>query len=223
MKLTNRRVIEFFGTDNFVNFVAKKHGWFIKGEDDMFDVRYYSLSAVSRYLVSEKEFENDRHLYSTVEMCVQNAIKTVLNSKKSLKNNLPIQTESTLTIVKSGDETFSIYEANAIHHDVEYDNSREYLQKVADAILMGDDKEIFSLRMENKSYQEIADIMFFSKEAARYRISKIEQKLKDFFNAKEGKVLLDVPRVRKDNGSKSPKEDKASPERCSEASSFLGI
>lgn len=220
MKLTAKKLNDFFGADTFIKFVGKKYGWFCKNDDDIAEVRFYSIRAVMRWI--DKEFDDDKHLYGFVEKCVANGYLSMLNDKQLRKNNLPIATESELTYGE-GEESYSLFEINAVADTNEYDNKMEYLQKVMDDVLSEDEKEFFALRMDGKTYQEIGDVMYCSGECSRTTLLRIVNKLKPFFDADKRPIRTDVRRVQKVNGNKPERKYEASSSRRLAASNFLNL
>ena len=220
MKLTAKKLNDFFGADTFVKFVGKKYGWFCKNDDDLAEVRFFSIRACMRAV--DKEFEDDKHLYGFVEKCVANAYLSMLNDKQLQKNNLPIANESELTY-GDGEESFSLYEIYAVSDSPEYDNKMEYLYKVMDNVLSQDEREFFSLRMQGKTYQEIGDVMYCSGECSRTTLLRIVNKLKPFFDADKRPLCTDVPRVQKVNRNRPEPKYETSSSRRLAASNFLNL
>lgn len=220
MKLTAKKLNDFFGADTFIKFVGKKYGWFCKNDDDLAEVRFFSIRAVMR--ANDKEFEDEKHLYGFVEKCVANAYLSMLNDKQLQKNNLPVNNESELTY-GDGEESFSLYEINAVSDSPEYDNKMEYLYKLMDEVLTEDEREFFSLRMSGKTYQEIGDVMYCSGECSRTTLIRIVNKLKPFFDADKRPLRTDVRRVPKVNRNQPKRRYEASQSRRLAASSFLNL
>ena len=222
MKLTTPHLTKFFAADHFIKFVGKKHRWFIKSEDDLAEVRFFSIRAVMRGVEKEKEFEDDKHLYGWVEKCVRNAFLSTLNDKQLNKNNLPVANESTLTY-GDGDETFSLYELNAVADSPEYDNTMEYLYYIVDKVLTEDEREFFKLRLNGNSHAEIGYIMFCSGERSRTMLLRIVNKIKPYFDADNGQIRTDVQRIRKANRSEPKLVYEASSSRRGAARDFLNL
>lgn len=222
MKLTNKDLVRFLQDDTFIKFVAKKRGFFLFGDDDLAEARFFAIRAVMRLFNGEIEFQDDKHLYGSVEMCVFNSLRTMVGNKYLNKNNLPVSTESSVTF-GDGEETFSLFEINAVADNSDYDNDMEFLHEVAESVLTDREYLVFTSRLDNMSHQEIAEEYGFSREASRNAELRIIKKLKKVTDADKGKISEDVPRVRETRRSKSVLPNKATPERSIAASSFLGI
>ena len=64
MKLTPKDLQRFLTEDTFYHFVARKHGCFIKNEDDLSEVRCKAILGVMRRYNEEYEFEDEKHIFS---------------------------------------------------------------------------------------------------------------------------------------------------------------
>lgn len=220
MKLTLKDLQRFLTEDTFYHFVARKHGCFIKNEDDLSEVRCKAILGVMRRYNEEYEFEDEKHLYSSVELTVWNAIRTMLKSHSLNKNNLPIDSECTL-LRGDGEETWSIYELNAIADTKEYDNTIEWLMSSAQNSLDPIQMHVFERTLQGLTATEIAEEFQWSTQNVHTRLKTIVKILKKLKDAEEREIQFTVPRVSKDIKRKPSRTYTASHSRRSEASDFL--
>jgi DNA-directed RNA polymerase specialized sigma24 family protein len=220
MKLTLKDLQRFLSDDTFYHFVARKHGCFIKDEDDLSEVRYKAIAGVLSRYNAEFEYEDEKHLYSSVEMTVWNAIRTMLKSKTLQKNNLPIDSECTL-LRGDGDEQWSLYEVNAISESKEYDNTLQWLMSSAEKKLDTIQMFVLNKTVEGFTIPEIAEELECSAENVRQRLRVIIRQLKNISDAEKGEIQYPVRRIRAAVKRESVRAHKAAPERRSAASDFL--
>ena len=220
MKLTLKDLQRFLSDDTFYHFVARKHGCFIKNEDDLSEVRCKAILGVMRRYNDGYEFDDEKHLYSSVELTIWNAIRTMLKGHSLNKNNLPIDSECTL-MRGDGEDSWSIYELNAVSDTKEYDNTMEWLLTAAEKHLDPIQMHIVERTMQGFTPPEIADEFEWSAQNVHTRLKTIVKILKKIKDAEKREIQPTVPGVRKNIKREPVREYTASHSRRSAASDFL--
>jgi DNA-directed RNA polymerase specialized sigma24 family protein len=166
------------------------------------------------------EFDDEKHLYSSVELTIWNAIRTMLKGHSLNKNNLPIDSECTL-MRGDGEDSWSIYELNAVSDTKEYDNTMEWLLTAAEKHLDPIQMHIVERTMQGFTPPEIADEFEWSAQNVHTRLKTIVKILKKIKDAEKREIQPTVPGVRKNIKREPVREYTASHSRRSAASDFL--
>ena len=219
VQLSQSDLKRFLQGDVFVKFVARKYKCFIKNEDDMAEVRYKALLGVVGRYNEKYEYQDEKHLYSSVELIVWNSIRTMLGNKSLNKNNLPIVSECTISF--DDEDGYNKYQLNAIADTKEYDNTLNWLESVAKNVLDAPQYEVFKMTLSGMTMKEIAKEFEWSYENVRRRLLVISRILKKHIDAEAGKIQPTMRSIRNNNKIKPVRTYTASQERRFSASDFL--
>ena len=222
MKLEPSKVIDFFPSDNrFLYYVAKKRRLFFRNEDDVESARFFGLQAIMRIVNSKVEFEDEKHLYAVVEKNVLWGIYRMIEWNASKKNSQDIRVES--DFIMSDDEAeLRTFVSTAQADTKEYDNSMEYVERVAQDVLDSMGLRIFKMTLKDVTRNDMANVLGITTEAIRQRQLSNVKKLRN--RIYENDTTTDGPSM-PINGvglrNKSVEADEASRRSYDEASSFL--
>jgi len=185
MILKPNRLIDFFPDDNrFLHFVAKKNGLFFLNDDDVESARFFALQSVMRLVNSEYEFEDEKHLYSVVEMNVLRGIYRMIEWNSSNKNSQDIRPES--DFIGSDDAEGLHTHITTARADVkDYDNTLEFIEEVAQEILDDIGYAVYELTLGDVARKDISERLGISTEAVRQRQKSNVKKLKNYYDKYE--------------------------------------
>lgn len=222
MKLESSRVIDFFPSDNrFLYYVAKKRRLFFRNEDDVESARFFGLQAIMRIVNSDVEFDDEKHLYSVVEKNVLWGIYRMIEWNASKKNSQDIRCESDF-IMSEDEGQLRSYVSTAEADVDEYDNSMEYVERVARDVLDSVGLRIFKMTLDDVTRHDMAEALGVTTEAIRQRQMSNVKKLKRKIYENDTKTNATTSAVNGNGLRNRPVEtDEASRRSYDEASSFL--
>lgn len=123
MKLTEKKIKEFFPSDNrFIHFCAKRYGYAFFNDDAVHDARYYSSMNVMNYIKKYgDEFKDESHLVASVMSCIKFGILSAVSPSR-IKKRVETVYESDIIYVSGRDQDgeYSKYQANCVSNDQEY-------------------------------------------------------------------------------------------------------
>lgn len=237
MTLTEKRLKEFFPTDNrFIFYVAKKYKYTLYTDDIVNDARYHSIVNLTRYLKKHGwDFESEGEVVSAVMYSIRYGILHAYGEYKKLnERNLDIRLASDF-ILSDSDGLQTTYTKNLAVEDPEqggliflYKNAIEHTlteleRKVVEMMIDGFNMVEIDKELELKEGQA-----YLAKRRVQTRFKKAiklenknekQQQLPNTDDAEQVQKSLQF--IREDNWYKSIVEDEKKRSRYIKAMSFL--
>lgn len=225
MKLTEKDIIPFFPDDNrFIYFVARKHGFFFKNDDDVETVRFLALQNTTRMVSKEQEYESEAHLNSLIEYSVKNSILTMLTMGRALKRSMDVRVESEFFIEGNEESHPSPLERST--EDVYSIERRELIREIIDVVVTHEtpkSRRIFELFIEGFNDKEIAVKVGMSQQGVQQRRKNTFKRLKNYYETDTWNHRANGKKVRRRVRPKPFTTNKAEPSSHSAALSYLGL
>jgi hypothetical protein len=237
MTLTEKKLKEFFPTDNrFIFYVAKRYGMSLHTDDIVNDARYHSIVNLTRYLKKYGwDFESEGEIVSAVMYSIRYGILHAYGEYKKLnERNLDIRLASDF-VFDDGDGLYTTYTKNLAVEDDEqgglvflYKNAVEHTlteleRKVLDMMIDG-----FNLVEIEKCLELKEGQAYLAKKRIQTRFKKAiklenrNEKQQEFTSATyEKQVQKNLQFIREDNWYRSIIEDEKKRGRYIKAMSFL--
>jgi hypothetical protein len=239
MKLTDKRLKEFFPTDNrFIHWVAKRYGYSFYSDENVVSARYHSIINLTRYLQRHgDEFEHEGKMVSAIIYSIRYGI---LNSYSEHKRNderaLDICLESEFIFnANENSETYNAYTKALAVNDTEFGGLDLLYRNVVEHSLTEMERQVMIKSLDGFSLPEIDNALslregqsYLAKKRVQTKFKKAiklenrNEKQQEFTHITDKEqVQKNLQFIREDNWYRSIIEDEKKRSRYIKAMSFL--